>query len=145
MVFDDVLAVALTPWGLLFLGLVIGSFLNVVIHRLPIMLEREWKTQAQDLLADPRPANELDTALEIEPASIAASGDALVEDGTGEPTTLEVAPEPIAERYNLIVPRSRCPKCNAEITALQNIPVICFTSRVIVRPVFTRAHFSKAV
>ena len=37
MVFDDVLAVALTPWGLLVLGLVIGSFLNVVIHRLPLI------------------------------------------------------------------------------------------------------------
>ena len=33
----------------------------------------------------------------------------------------EVAP---AERYNLVVPRSRCPNCNAEITALQNIPVV---------------------
>ncbi len=28
------------------------------------------------------------------------------------------------ERYNLLVPRSRCPRCNAEITALQNIPVV---------------------
>ena len=28
------------------LGLVIGSFLNVVIYRLPIMLERQWRTQA---------------------------------------------------------------------------------------------------
>lgn len=28
-----------------FLGLIVGSFLNVVIHRLPIMLEREWAAQ----------------------------------------------------------------------------------------------------
>ena len=28
------------------------------------------------------------------------------------------------ERYNLLVPRSRCPSCNAGITALQNIPVV---------------------
>jgi leader peptidase (prepilin peptidase) / N-methyltransferase len=33
------------------LGLVVGSFLNVVIYRLPIMLEREWQTQARELLA----------------------------------------------------------------------------------------------
>ena len=33
------------------LGLVIGSFLNVVIYRLPIMLERDWRSQAADLLA----------------------------------------------------------------------------------------------
>ena len=31
-------------------GLVIGSFLNVVIYRLPIMLERDWRAQAADLL-----------------------------------------------------------------------------------------------
>ena len=27
-------------------ALIIGSFLNVVIHRLPIMMEREWREQA---------------------------------------------------------------------------------------------------
>jgi leader peptidase (prepilin peptidase)/N-methyltransferase len=32
------------------LGLIIGSFLNVVIYRLPIMLEREWRTQCAELL-----------------------------------------------------------------------------------------------
>ena len=31
-------------------GLVIGCFLNVVIYRLPIMLERDWRAQAADLL-----------------------------------------------------------------------------------------------
>ncbi len=32
------------------LGLVVGSFLNVVIYRLPIILEREWRMQATELL-----------------------------------------------------------------------------------------------
>ena len=31
------------------LGLLIGSFLNVVIHRLPIMMERDWRTQCAEL------------------------------------------------------------------------------------------------
>lgn len=31
--------------------LLIGSFLNVVIYRLPIMMEREWREQANELLA----------------------------------------------------------------------------------------------
>jgi leader peptidase (prepilin peptidase)/N-methyltransferase len=33
------------------LGLVVGSFLNVVIYRLPIILEREWRAQAAELVA----------------------------------------------------------------------------------------------
>ena len=33
----------------LVLGLVVGSFLNVVIHRLPIMLERQWRAQCAEL------------------------------------------------------------------------------------------------
>jgi leader peptidase (prepilin peptidase)/N-methyltransferase len=37
----------------LVLGLVIGSFLNVVIWRLPKMLEREWRAQAHDVLGLP--------------------------------------------------------------------------------------------
>lgn len=32
------------------LGLVVGSFLNVVIYRLPVMLERDWRTQCESLL-----------------------------------------------------------------------------------------------
>ncbi len=43
--------------GLLF-GLCVGSFLNVVIYRLPIMMERGWRTQCQELLAQERPSEE---------------------------------------------------------------------------------------
>jgi leader peptidase (prepilin peptidase)/N-methyltransferase len=35
----------------LLLGLVVGSFLNVVIHRLPIMMERQWRAQCAELTA----------------------------------------------------------------------------------------------
>ena len=35
------------------LALLVGSFLNVVIHRLPLMLERQWKRQAEDVLGAP--------------------------------------------------------------------------------------------
>jgi leader peptidase (prepilin peptidase)/N-methyltransferase len=39
------------------LGLVVGSFLNVVIYRLPIMLQREWQMQATEVLGQaPAPA-----------------------------------------------------------------------------------------
>ena len=78
---------------ILVLGLLVGSFLNVVIHRLPIMMEREWQTQAREILGAPL----------YEP-----------------PGATPVEPKP----YNLLVPRSACPKCGAHITALQNIPVV---------------------
>ena len=40
------------------LGLCVGSFLNVVIHRLPKMMEREWHAQCADLRGEPMPDGE---------------------------------------------------------------------------------------
>jgi leader peptidase (prepilin peptidase)/N-methyltransferase len=78
------------PWVAVVLGLCIGSFLNVVIHRLPKMMERDWRAQCAEL-----GATLAADAHETEPA-----------------------------RYNLVVPRSRCPSCGHGITALENIPVV---------------------
>ena len=39
-------------------GLMIGSFLNVVIHRLPIMMERDWAAQCAELRGEAMPAGE---------------------------------------------------------------------------------------
>ena len=71
----------------LIVGLCIGSFLNVVIYRLPKMMEREWNEQCAELHG-----KELDSAPPL----------------------------------NLSQPRSRCPVCGHQITALENIPVISF-------------------
>jgi len=81
------------PWVALAFGLCVGSFLNVVIYRMPRMLEREWAAQCAELKAgSPEHA-----------ASIASAA----------------APD----RYNLFLPRSHCPSCGHRITALENIPV----------------------
>jgi leader peptidase (prepilin peptidase)/N-methyltransferase len=52
------------PMGLQFafavvFGLVIGSFLNVVVHRLPIMLERAWRAEFSDTTDEPPEADGL--------------------------------------------------------------------------------------
>ena len=85
----------LAEFPLVFVGiafafaLVIGSFLNVVIYRLPIMMERDWRAQCEELAETP--------ATDI--------------------------PE---GRFNLVVPRSRCPSCGAQIRAWQNVPVLSY-------------------
>ena len=49
---------AVFPWAALVLGLGIGSFLNVVIHRLPRMMEREWQAQCAELQGQTAPSTE---------------------------------------------------------------------------------------
>ena len=75
------------------LGLLVGSFLNVVIHRLPKMMENEWREQCAELSAP-----------------------------------IDQAPGPSAEKptYNLVLPRSACPSCGHQISALENIPVVSY-------------------
>ncbi len=71
------------------IALLVGSFLNVVIYRMPIMMERGWREQCTELSASP--ASEL--------------------------------PE---GRFDLMAPRSRCPSCGHQITAMQNVPVLSY-------------------
>ena len=42
---------ALFAGSIFLIGLVVGSFLNVVIYRLPVMLERQWRFQATEILS----------------------------------------------------------------------------------------------
>ena len=46
----QLVGVLLSPVILALLGLCIGSFLNVVIHRLPLMMERGWRIESAELL-----------------------------------------------------------------------------------------------
>jgi leader peptidase (prepilin peptidase) / N-methyltransferase len=75
------------------LGLVVGSFLNVVIHRVPRMMERDWREQAVSVLDE---ADLKDCAQKLRSRH---------------------APAP----YNLLAPASACPKCGHRIRAIENI------------------------
>ena len=49
-VFADMLGhPAVMTLACLLLGLLVGSFLNVVIYRLPVMMQRDWKEQCAEL------------------------------------------------------------------------------------------------
>ena len=54
------------------LGLVVGSFLNVVIYRMPIMLKREWRAQAAEVLATAAPQMEQPFNLSMPPSACPA-------------------------------------------------------------------------
>lgn len=72
----------------LLLGLLVGSFLNVVIYRLPIMMQSGWRRECREFLQLP-----------------------------------EETPTP---PFDLIRPGSRCPHCQTEIKAYQNIPIVSY-------------------
>ena len=92
------------------LGLAIGSFLNVVIHRLPQMLERQWWGDVVHQLSDAESYRRVFKAAAPEP--IAATAAALKESIEGMPN------------LGLARPASRCPACMHRIRAHENIPVL---------------------
>jgi leader peptidase (prepilin peptidase) / N-methyltransferase len=101
---------ALSPWTLGALGLLVGSFLNVVIHRLPLMQERRWWSDVVGQLGDqeshqrtfsvPPKAATTQVALELQQ---------------------QLASLPL---LSLAKPASRCPHCGHQIRWFENVPLI---------------------
>ncbi len=80
------------PWvfysGVFVFSLLVGSFLNVVIYRLPIMMERGWGEECREFL--------------------------------------KLEPTETQEKFNLLVPRSKCPHCGHQISSIENIPLLSY-------------------
>ena len=81
------------------LGLCVGSFLNVVIHRMPLMMHYEWRQECSMFLAQ-------------QPDMPKAQADAL--------SVIVAQDTPIT----LSIPASRCPHCAHKIKWYENIPLI---------------------
>jgi leader peptidase (prepilin peptidase)/N-methyltransferase len=105
----------LSPPLLALLGLCVGSFLNVVVHRMPLMMERQWWAEvaahlqdtdawrrvfapkapgAQPPVEHQRTASELGGAVDALPA------------------------------LSIVRPRSRCPACGHELRWYENVPLL---------------------
>lgn len=89
----------------LVIGLLVGSFLNVVIYRLPKMMMNSWIPDAVEIL-------ELSETLECEHCN--------------KKNSLHEKFLKPKETFNLLLPPSACPHCGHKISALENIPIISY-------------------
>lgn len=89
------------PYIVFVVGLMVGSFLNVVVYRLPIMMYGGWRKECIEFL---------ELAPEAVPLSQSAGNMLLTEE----------------EPFNLVLPLSRCSSCKAPIKPYQNIPVLSY-------------------
>ena len=102
-----------SPLVLALFGLCIGSFLNVVAHRLPQMLERAWWLDvARHQLADADAWRRVSGHDGAPPVAFAQSAQAIEQ-------TLEQLPA-----LGLSQPRSRCPHCGHVLRWHENLPVV---------------------
>ena len=100
----------LSPALLGLLGLMVGSFLNVVVHRVPLMLERQWWSDVAAQLTDS------DSYRRVF--------------GRPAPVPLAQAAAPVEQllaalpALGLARPASRCPACGHRIRWFENVPLI---------------------
>lgn len=78
-------------------GLLVGSFLGLIAHRLPVMLEHAWQRYCR--------------SLETQPASSTSGASPPAEDHA-------------TQTYNLLRPASHCPTCGHLLSPLENIPLL---------------------
>src|ERR1700722_20073027 len=113
---------ALFAGSVFLLGLIIGSFLNVVIYRLPIILECEWRSQAIEALStgtaqDATPAAPRERFTLSTPRSACPNCKAPI-------TAVQNVPV-----VSWLLLRGRCASCNARISA--RYPLVELTTGIL--------------
>ena len=102
----------LSPLVLGIFGLCLGSFLNVVVHRLPLMLERQWLADAASQLGDAAVISQTTATPQHEADPLAAAATALS-------ARIDKLPH-----LGLALPRSRCPSCGHQLAWHENLPLL---------------------
>ena len=82
--------------GAFILGAIVGSFINVVVYRLPIMLKKNWHKQSLEMIAE------------------------IIGNNHSVPESI---PKPDETPFNLMTPNSECPHCSTNIKPWHNIPI----------------------
>jgi leader peptidase (prepilin peptidase) / N-methyltransferase len=109
------LQLLLSPPVLALLGLCIGSFLNVVIHRVPLLMERQWWAEVAGHMLDGdawRRVFAPKDAAARPPGEHQRAAEALGH-------SVEALPG-----LSVVRPRSRCPSCGHVLHWYENIPVL---------------------
>lgn len=103
-------------------GLLVGSFLNVVIHRTPLIMYRQWLRESSDNLMAADPAMGVNVSL----------WDLVFGGKIAAPPHLYSSAESAGKAQDalpvlgLAKPRSRCAHCGSAIAWYQNIPVLSY-------------------
>lgn len=102
----------LSPWCLGIIGLCIGSFLNVVIYRLPVIMQRQWLADCAEQLS-------VQEDLRTHGGLSEPQARALAEASRPLQASLEAMPH-----LGIATPRSRCPHCAHALRWHENLPLL---------------------
>jgi len=95
-------------------GLLVGSFLNVVIHRKPIIMMREWLLDTGGMLGEGEVWQQV--FARPQPAEITKAGQAIDKHLEG------------LSHLGLATPRSRCGACGHQIRWYENLPLVSWVA-----------------